>query len=70
MYHAIYVMTSGDLNIDLIQKSHFQKLWVFQGTMNRRLPFVATIRGLGDFMGVRKGPRPIPNLSEPARNRA
>ena len=34
------------------------------------MPFDATIDGFLDLMGRgRKGPRPIPSLSEPARNR-
>ena len=37
--------------------------------MQRRLLFVATMRGFRDLTGGRKGPRPEPNLSEPERAR-
>ena len=38
--------------------------------MQRRLPFVAAIRGFRDLTGAEKAPlRPIPSLLEPARNR-
>ena len=62
----LFVMTSGDLNMDLTQKSFIQKLKVFQRTIQHRLPFVATIRGFWDLTGVEKAPPPD---AEPFRAR-
>ena len=62
----LFVMTSGDLNIDLTQKSALQKLYVFQGAIKRHLLFVATIRGFRYLTGGAKRPPPY---SEPFRAR-
>ena len=67
--NILFCMTSGDLNIDLTQKSYSRNLQFFHRTIKRRLPFVAPIRGFRDLKGAEKASRPIPNLSEPARNR-
>ena len=48
----LFLMTSGDLNIDLTQKVIcLQKFWVFQRTMKRRLPFTAVRPILFFFLG-------------------
>ena len=52
----LFLMTSGDLNIDLTQRSYIQKLQVFQRPIKRRLPFVFPIRGFRDLTGARKSP--------------
>ena len=66
----LFVMTSGELNIDLTQKKFHTKVVGFP--MNYSTPFAVcwyTIRGFRDLTGGEKFPRPIPSLSEPARNR-
>ena len=42
---------SGDLTIGLTQSSYLHTLWVFQRTIKRRLPFVATIPDFRDLKG-------------------
>ena len=64
----LFVMTSGDLNIDLTQKKLFTKVVSRSTNYQTPLPFVATIRAFRVLTGARKGPRPIQSLSEPARN--
>ena len=63
-------MTSGDLNIDLNQNSFFTKL--VGPLINYKTPF-AVCRydswfSRSDGRGAEKSLRPIPSLSEPARN--
>ena len=72
-YHAICYDLWWPQYLPDIKKFHtkvFQK--VFQQTIQRGLPFAATIRGVWDLSpgGRRKAPLPaISSLSEPARNR-
>ena len=68
----LFVMTSGDLNIDLNQ-FFFAKV-VGLSTSYHQIPF-AICRyyswfSRSDGGGAKRPPRPIQSLSEPARNRA
>ena len=68
----LFVMTSGDLNIDLTQKSFFYKSCsAFNELSNAvcrlSLRLVFFFRSEGE---PKRFPRPISRLSEPARNRA
>ena len=68
----LFVMTSGDLNIDLTQKVFFlQKLQFFQRAIKRRFAVCRYdsffFRSEGE---PKRFPRPISRLSEPTRNRA
>ena len=65
----LFVMTSGDLNIDLTSTSFFTKL--VSPSTNYQKPFAVccydSLFSRSD--GEPNGPRPISSLSEPARNR-
>ena len=66
----LFVMTSGDLNIDLTKKKLFYKSYSF--STNYQTPF-EVCRYNSCFLylkGGKKAPCPISSLSEPAWNRA
>ena len=65
----LFVMTSGDLNIDLTQQTLLIK--VVGLPTSYPLPFAVCRYDscFRDLTWGRKGPRPIPSISEPARNR-
>ena len=65
----LFVMSYGDLNIDLTQKSYLKRCRSFNELSNAicRLPLRLVVFDISEV--GRKGPRSIQSLSEPARNR-
>ena len=52
----LFVMTSGDLNIDLTQKKLFTKVVSRSTNYQTPLPFVATMRAFRVLTGAKKVP--------------
>ena len=69
MYH-VFLMNSGDLNIDPTQKSFYKSCRPFNELVNALFRLSLGFVVFKIWRGPENAPRPILSLSEPARNRA
>ena len=69
IHTMLLVMNSSDLNIDLTQKKFHTKVVGLSTNYPTSFAVCRYDSWFSRFDGGRNGPRPIPSLSEPARNR-